>query len=115
MCVSRLLDIVETNIETKKGIVDFVSTKHIIFYDLSDNNDPKLTALIIIWRTYFSDTRFSIFVSLYGGDISIPSPILISKKGINDTNHSLTPNKPKRKKVRRLKKNSPLNSIMVFN
>lgn len=96
-----VLDTVETTHKTYVGVVDFISAKHIIFYDLSQGRCPQTIALILVWKLYFPDVRFSVFLVQYGGKQYINQPILISRKGIVSCSKKLEVDKPKRRKVRR--------------
>ena len=83
-----VLDELELEDKTVKGIIDFSSTKHVIFYDLTNNNDPDITLMTIIWRLYHDTMRFSIFKSTYFQNVDIV-PVMISKKSIKDMKNSI--------------------------
>lgn len=78
-----ILDELEVGDRTIKGIIDYTTTKHFIFYDLEKNTDPDVSMMVIIWRLYYDNIRFSIFRSTYFPNIDI-SPTMISKKGVKN-------------------------------
>lgn len=96
-----ILDTIKTTTGTVVGIVDFTAAKHIIFYDLTQERCPHTIAMILVWRLYFPEIRFSVFLVQYGGKQYIGAPILISRKGIEECSIELVVDKPKRRKVRR--------------
>ena len=67
---------------TLTGIVDFVNKKHVSFYDLTDNNNPVLTLLIIQWKATEPDTRFTVYYAKNGFKLPLPSITLILRKTI---------------------------------
>jgi len=60
-----LLDVIHVGNRTYKGIVDYATTKHYVFYDLTNNDDPNVSMIVIIWRSYFNHMRFSVFKSIH--------------------------------------------------
>lgn len=75
-----VLDIIETADHTYIGIVDFVSTKHVIMYDFSNNNDVDCRLLAITHKMYYPGIRFSVFKSLYANHMQFDRPVLINRK-----------------------------------
>lgn len=103
----QLLDEIKTENKVLNGVIDFVSTKYITFYDFSMNDDPYIIKVILIWRSYYSHIRFSIFKEMYFRSLVIGHPIMINKKTIISGVPMLTP-KPKRKTER-----LPNNAVVV--
>jgi hypothetical protein len=77
-----LLDVIQVGNKTYKGIIDYSTTKHHIFYDLTNNDNPKVSMMIIIWRTYFDHLRFSVFKSMYFAGMDIGTSFLLRKKEV---------------------------------
>lgn len=90
----ELLDTIETSTLKIVGIVDYVSSKHITIYDMSNNDDPELSMAAIIYKLYFSDMRFSVYKSLYFNHHQIPPPIMINKSAIKRSSKKLITQKP---------------------
>lgn len=95
-----LLDIVETEKFKITGIVDYVSTKHITIYDMTNNDDPDFTMAAIIYKTYFSNLRFSVYLSLYFAHHNVTPPVMINKNAIKYSTKKLVTQKPNRKSFR---------------
>lgn len=93
MEVENLLDRIETKEKVRYGIIDFVSKKQIIFYDLSNNDSLSLRIAILSWRLYGEEKeRFSHFCKTNFEDFPIPSPIIIPILSIsNKENIDLQP------------------------
>ncbi len=103
----QLLDEIVTTDQTLTGVIDFVSTKYITFFDMSMNDDPDVVKILMIWRFYYSHLRFSIFKELYFRGVDMAQPKLINKKTIVSPKvYAIT--KPKRKSER-----LPNNAIVV--
>lgn len=95
----QLLDEIVTDEKTLTGVIDFVSTKYVTFFDFGMNDDPDLVKILMIWRFYYSHIRFSIFKELYFKGINLDQPILINKKTIRSP-AVFEVTKPKRKSQR---------------
>lgn len=95
MSETFVMDTIATNKKTYVGVIDFSTTKHIMFYDLTNNNDPDLITMVILWRSYYSDMRFSVFKATYCDNIDIGSPIMINKKTIKNEYRDIKNVKPK--------------------
>lgn len=100
----QLLDEIRTNDKVLTGIVDYVNSKYVTFYDFSMNSDPNAIKVLLIWRSYYSHIRFSIFKELYFRNLDMGFPIMINKKTIISGIPGLT-QKPSRKVERVLPKN----------
>lgn len=101
----QLLDEIKTTEKVLNGVIDFVSTKYITFYDFSMNDDPYVIKVILLWRSYYSHIRFSIFKEMYFRSLDIGHPIMVNKKTVVSGVPNITP-KPKRKTERVLPKNA---------
>lgn len=101
----QLLDEIETTQKTMTGVIDYVSTKYITFYDFSMNDDPYIIKVILLWRSYFTHMRFSVFKELYFRSVNIGYPVMINKKTVVSGVPNIT-TKPKRKTERVLPKNA---------
>lgn len=104
---TNLLDCITTN-KTMYGVIDHVTTKYVAFYDLTMNENPYLVKVVLIWRSYFTHMRFSMFVDMYFRSLQLGHPILLNKKTIT-TPTPTTTQKPKRK----IEKVSPRNTGVV--
>ena len=82
------------------GVVDYTTTKHVIFFDFSVNKQSDVVRAVILWRTMYDNMRFSVFINTYCRALKIGHPILINKKEIVAGYHSTPTSKPKRKVVR---------------
>lgn len=92
-----ITDTITTDSKTYVGIIDYATTKHVMFYDFSQNNNPDIIMMLIVWKSYFSSLRFSVFKSLYFDHFDIGSPIMINKKTIKSNTGHIPVSKPKRK------------------
>lgn len=106
----QLLDEIHTNNKTLRGVIDFVSTKYVTFYDFTMNEDPYLVKVVLIWRSYYSHIRFSVFTEIYFKSLVIGHPVMINKKTFTSP---VPPPTPKSK--RRVERVSPKNpDVMNF-
>lgn len=101
----QLLDEIRVGDKTMTGIVDYVTTKYVIFYDFSMNADPLIIKVLLMWRMYFSHIRFSVFKELYFMSLNIGHPVMINKKSIT-CGSQYQRNKVKKKTERVLPKNA---------
>lgn len=92
-----LLDIIETDVKKFHGIVDYISTKHVTLYDLTDNEDPNVSLAVIIYKLYYSDIRFSIYKAMYFPHYKSEEPVLINRKWIKNSSMILKSTKPDKK------------------
>lgn len=106
----QLLDEIHTNNKTLRGVIDFVSTKYITFYDFSMNEDPYLIKVVLIWRSYFSHIRFSVFTEIYFKSLVIGQPVILNKKTLTSPIPAPTPKS--RRKIERILPKNP--DIMNF-
>lgn len=80
------------------GIVDYVTTKHVYFFDFTIESHPDYIFMALLWKLDFSHQRFSVF-SIRFPQRALPQVRLISKNDIIFTNKDLSPTKkPKQRK-----------------
>ena len=65
-----------------KGIIDYTTSKHYVFYDMTNNNDPQISLAIVVWQANFSHMRFSVFKSIHLPQVEVPKPYLLRKKDV---------------------------------
>jgi hypothetical protein len=88
------LDIIETNNRLYCGIIDYVSSKYVIFYDVSKN--PSAQKLMEIYKSRFPNMRFAVFLETFFTQHNL-HPILFNKKSIVSSSKPLEINLPNRK------------------
>lgn len=93
----NLLDVIETENYTYIGVIDYVSTKHVTVFDMSQNDDPELSLAVILYKMYFSHMRFSVYKALYFAHYPMNPPVMVNKKNIKSSTHRLSTNKPNKK------------------
>lgn len=91
-----LLDVIHVGSRTYKGIVDYATTKHYVFYDLTNNDDPNISMIVIIWRSYFNHMRFSVFKSIHFPHAEVGNSFLLRKKEV--TSEQKLPNMSRTKR-----------------
>jgi len=94
-----IMDVVEVSGRTLVGVVDFSTPKHIIFYDLTTNENPEIRLVVIIWKLYFSHKRFSVFKSQFFPQVDMGSPVLLNKKHTKGTENMQLHSKPPKRHV----------------
>ncbi|WGH49628.1 hypothetical protein [Alishewanella phage vB_AspM_Slickus01] len=105
---SAVLDIIETDGRVYNCIIDYISKRQMIVYDLTGCNDPLVRLMAIKWKVNFPNLRFSIFKSIYYPNIEMPQPVVLSLKSIKYSNRCLKQTKPKRTSVKIPTTESPL-------
>lgn len=86
-----------------KGIIDYTTSKHYVFYDLTNNNDPSVSMAIVIWQSNFSHMRFSVFKSIHLPTVEVPKPYLLRKKDVEAIDERPLPDQTKiRRSVSRI-------------
>lgn len=96
MSSGNLLDIIETEDKVYNCIIDYISKRQIIIYDLTGVNDATVRLMLIKWKMNFSNLRFSLFKSIYYPTVKLNKPIVISSKAVKYCNRCIKPTKPKR-------------------
>lgn len=56
-----LMDTVETEKRTYRGIFDHQTARHVFFIDTTMVDDPDLVKAVVIWRLFFPHLRFSVY------------------------------------------------------
>jgi len=94
----KLLDEIElTNGKKYIGIVDYVNTKHVYFFDFSQEDQIDYLMLSILWKGYNPNIRFSVFCGINYPTLTLPRAILIPTKSIvNREYEPTTPTQQKR-------------------
>lgn len=108
--MDTVLDTIETQNNVYKCVVDYISRRQVIMYDLTNCNDPLFRLIAIKWKLYHFDMRFAIFVSKYFPTVKLPPPVIISVNSIKYATFELSSTKPKRIKS---DVKSPLNESSV--
>lgn len=96
----NLLDIIETEEKVYNCVIDYISKRQIIFYDLTGYNDATIRLLLIKWKMNFPNLRFSIFKSIYYPNIALNTPVVLSLKSVKYCNRCIKPTKPKRSVIK---------------
>lgn len=82
---TNILDRIVTNSGNfYDGVIDYVTNKYVSFFDATDNNDPQITKILIIYKSYYSHLRFSVFKSMYFPQVEM-RPIVINRKSIAES------------------------------
>lgn len=97
---NQLYDTVETDDNIHMGVIDYVSKRQVIIYDITKIESVNLRMAIIEWRMNHYHIRFSIFMKQYFPSIVLPDPIIIGTNGIRFCSKELTPTRPKKIKTR---------------
>lgn len=87
-----IFDIIETADRKYIGLVDFVNAKYVTMYLVDDC--PDKNHLMILFKTYYPQMRFSVFLALYARHFEFGDPILINKKLIKYHSRPLYTTKP---------------------
>lgn len=78
------------------GIVDYVSTKQIYFFDFTTEVDIDYIILAILWRGNTETLRFSVFSAIEYPTVRLPRAILIPISGIEECSVCLKKTKPQK-------------------
>jgi hypothetical protein len=89
-----LLDQIKTETNEFIGVVDYVTSKYVTLFDVSSNNDPEITKLLILYKMYYSHLRFSVFKALFFPHFPMEAPIMINRKTIQETSKVLSIERP---------------------
>lgn len=65
------------------GIVDYVTTKQIYFFDFTGEASLDYTLLSIMWKGNHADMRFSVYCAIEHPNIQLPNVILIPQNNID--------------------------------
>ncbi len=100
----ELLDQISVGKKDYKGVIDYVTSKHYVFYDLTNNNDPNVPTMVMIWKSYFPHLRFSVFKSLHFPNVKVGSPYLLKKKDVTSEITNLPRTTKIKKKTTKVKR-----------
>lgn len=102
MRVNPLFDrIILESGEELYGIMDYVSKKHVYFFDFSQTSNPDLTLVVMLWRCLNdANKRFSVYATVNFPQIELPQANLIHRNHISDSTCSLDVT-PKEKQQKR--------------
>ena len=64
------------------GIIDFVNTKHVYFFDMTNNCDVDPLIMIILWKGYNPELRFSVWAMMNHPHYQLPQVLLLPQKNI---------------------------------
>ena len=64
------------------GVVDFINQKHVYFFDFTNNNNIDYVTLVILWKGYNPNMRFSVWCSMYYPMVQLPKVLLLPQKNI---------------------------------
>lgn len=98
---SALLDSIKTVHGELHGVVDSITTKHIIFIDLTMNTDPEVIKIVTMWRLYYTHMRFGVFKEMFFQSREFGRQVLINKKSVvSDLSELNAPARPKRRSTK---------------
>ena len=81
------------------GIVDFVTTKQLYFFDFTNEHTIDYVTLSILWKGNHAEMRFSVFCTVEYPNVRLPKVVLIPQSNIKDIKGKLPDyKKPKQKK-----------------
>lgn len=81
------------------GIVDFVTTKQLYFFDFTNEYMIDYVTLCILWKGNCDNMRFSVYCTIEYPTIKLPKVVLIPISSIDNINGNIpTYKKPKQKK-----------------
>lgn len=96
----NLFDTIETENQVFTGVIDYISKRHVVIYDMTMSNEPLFRLIAIKWKLHFYDIRFSIFKQMYFPNANMPDPIVVNASSIVSCTRDLEITKPKRHKQR---------------
>lgn len=96
----KLFEIIETKNKVHTCVIDYVSKRQVMVYDLTNTDDTIFRLMVVKWKLYHFDMRFSIFKAIYYPTVDIPPVTVINRRAIVYCSAELKLTKPKRSKVR---------------
>ena len=96
----QIFDIVETENQVYTCVVDYISKRQVIIYDLTPETDHIFRLIVINWKLSFFHLRFAVFKELYFPTVPMPNPIILNINSIVYSTKDLSPTKPKRTVMR---------------
>ena len=106
---STVLDIIKLkNDKNLSGIIDYVSSKQIYFFDFTQETNIDFLLLAILWKGNNPNIRFSVYCTINYPEIELPRAILLPLINIESSskNLELTKKPKQRKKTLRFSKAS---------
>ncbi len=100
MSNEHVFDTIETSDRVYTCVVDYVSKRQVMIYDLTSYNDPIIRLMVINWKLHGYHMRFSVYRSKFYPDVEIPEMKILHRKTILNSTHSLVPKRPSKKKTR---------------
>ena len=69
------------------GIVDFVNTKHVYFFDFTNNLEMDYVTMVILWKGYNPSIRFSVWSMINYPNMPLPKVLLLPMRSIIHSEH----------------------------
>lgn len=81
------------------GVVDYVTSKHVYFFDFTKGINPDYIILTILWKgSEYHNKRFSVYCLLVHPRVILPRVILIPTAHIVNSNRMIYPRKKNKQK-----------------
>ena len=81
------------------GIIDYVTTKQLYFFDFTEEHTVDYVTLSILWKGNHAEMRFSVFCTIEYPTIKLPKVVLIPQSNVKEIKGKLPDyKKPKQKK-----------------
>ena len=64
------------------GVTDYVNSKHVYFFDFTNNIDKDFITKVVLWKGYKPNIRFSVFCMINYPNTELPKVILLPNKNI---------------------------------
>jgi len=84
-----------------RGIIDYVTSKQIYFFDYTNNKNVDYILLSILWKGNHSDMRFSVFCAIEFPDLDLPNVVLVPQSNVAEI-RGLLPEYQKHKQRKRI-------------
>jgi hypothetical protein len=95
----NLLDAIELKDgKTLIGIVDYISSKQLYFFDFTQDTDVDYLLLAILWKGNNPGMRFSVYCTINYPTVQLPRAILVPISNIQRAIYNITTKKPKQRK-----------------
>jgi hypothetical protein len=86
---TNIFDRIETITgDSYSGVIDYVTAKYVSFFDVTNNNDPQITKILIIYKMHFTHLRFSVFKAMYFPLYEM-RPIVINRRTITKSSREI--------------------------
>lgn len=106
--LSLLNNIEKKNGQKLFGVIDYISTKHVYFFDFSKTT-PDMIMLASFWKMEQFPARFSVYCITNYPALKLPPVVLIPKIDINTADIDLQPTKKAKQRTFSIKKKSTQN------